>query len=278
MSQATTNIPEITSSLDLEASQSDIRLATIDGETVLDTQPSEEVKTWIISVVKLRIEEILDDLLYSTHRVWKWWELIKMWKLRTMYKEDDPRLEERCKAAGTTAEDFRIMLESQWKQGTKEGDPRVIPSRAKFRWRFWDEAPQIYNILRGEMKLVAWRPPIESEFKQASLSHQEDIKAWEVWAFWYRYFRPESAIAFDQNRIAAAREQGIPINKKFRPRFTKEEQKLGINVSPIKEHDFTNRCKKRAIKNNKYWFLTSTLFTISCIVSDFTAAKQWKHK
>ncbi len=50
-------------------------------------------------------------------------------------------------------------------------DPRITPVGRILRKYSFDELPQLYNVLRGDMSLVGPRPPIASEVEQYDLSH-----------------------------------------------------------------------------------------------------------
>ena len=50
-------------------------------------------------------------------------------------------------------------------------DPRVTRGGRILRKYSFDELPQFYNVLRGDMSLVGPRPPIATEVEQYDLSH-----------------------------------------------------------------------------------------------------------
>ncbi len=57
------------------------------------------------------------------------------------------------------------------------GDPRLIPGGLFLRSLGLDEAPQIFNILRGEMSLVGPRPCVAYEYEHYSAHHRRRLDA-----------------------------------------------------------------------------------------------------
>lgn len=57
------------------------------------------------------------------------------------------------------------------------GDPRLIPGGLLLRSLGLDEAPQIFNILRGEMSLVGPRPCVPYEYENYTTHHQRRLEA-----------------------------------------------------------------------------------------------------
>jgi lipopolysaccharide/colanic/teichoic acid biosynthesis glycosyltransferase len=104
-------------------------------------------------VVLLALAVALDggNPLYSQPRVGRNGRIYRMWKLRSMVPNAEAVLER------LRAEDARI--EAEWTLMQKlENDPRVTWLGRLLRKSSFDELPQLFNVLRGDMSLVGPRP------------------------------------------------------------------------------------------------------------------------
>src|ERR1700722_5722180 len=114
-------------------------------------------------------------IFFSQTRVGQFGREFKMFKFRSMCLDAEQRLQQLLSqnrhAEGVT---FKI-----------KDDPRITKVGRWLRKFSFDELPQIYNVLIGDMSLVGPRPPLPREVKLYSLFHRQRLAAVPgVTCFW----------------------------------------------------------------------------------------------
>lgn len=93
---------------------------------------------------------------YGHVRMGQGGETFRCWKIRTMVPDAESRLQDHLRACPEAA--------AEWEAGQKlDADPRVTPVGNLLRRISFDELPQLWNVLRGDMSLVGPRPVTEDE-------------------------------------------------------------------------------------------------------------------
>jgi lipopolysaccharide/colanic/teichoic acid biosynthesis glycosyltransferase len=98
--------------------------------------------------------------LYSSERIGKKGVVFHCTKFRTMVRDAEKR-----------RADIMHMNERDGVLFKVSNDPRITKLGRFLRKYSFDELPQFFNVLRGDMSVVGPRPPIASEVKEYKLSH-----------------------------------------------------------------------------------------------------------
>ncbi len=94
-------------------------------------------------------------ILYKQTRIGLAGRPFKVYKFRSMYKDADIHLAE-----------LMALNEAQGPLFKIKDDPRVTPIGRFLRHTSFDEIPQLFNVLKGEMSLVGPRPALPAEVAQ----------------------------------------------------------------------------------------------------------------
>ncbi|MHA7869120.1 MAG: sugar transferase [Salipiger thiooxidans] len=124
---------------------------------------------------------------YLQRRVGRNGRVFHMWKLRSMVKDADARLESYL--AGNA------VARAEWDRTQKlRHDPRITPVGRIIRKCSLDELPQLWNVLRGDMSLVGPRPMM---VEQQSIYPGTAYYALRpgITGFWQTSVRNESSFA-----------------------------------------------------------------------------------
>ncbi len=93
----------------------------------------------------------LEDIFFIKNSLGKGGKVIKIYKFRTMVKDADKM------------DDIIVQYNSY---GNPVKDPRITPF-GRFMRKVWiDELPQLYSLIKGDIKLVGIRPMRESDWKR----------------------------------------------------------------------------------------------------------------
>lgn len=99
-------------------------------------------------------------ILFKQKRIGQHGKEFYIYKFRSMYSDAENRLEELKKYNQTNELMFKMF-----------DDPRITLVGKFLRKHSLDELPQLINVLKGEMSLVGFRPPLPSEVEQYKSWH-----------------------------------------------------------------------------------------------------------
>jgi Undecaprenyl-phosphate galactose phosphotransferase WbaP len=143
---------EVSSELSIPVNQFGKRLLDLIGATVGIVLISPFA--WIMAVAVYL--ESPGPIFYRSHRIGKNGVGISVWKFRTMIPDAEERL--------TTLLSEHKDLREEWRVNQKlHKDPRITRVGRLLRKTSFDELPQLWNVLIGEMSLVGPRPIVSAE-------------------------------------------------------------------------------------------------------------------
>lgn len=114
---------------------------------------------WLLIAVLIRLED-KGPVLFAQIRVGKFGAPFKIYKFRSMRIDAEAQLNS-------------LLQQNEHSEGVTfklKDDPRITRVGQWLRKFSFDELPQFYNVLRGEMSLVGPRPPIPREVEEYSLA------------------------------------------------------------------------------------------------------------
>ncbi len=106
-------------------------------------------------------------IFFAQTRVGRYGRLFKMYKIRSMCPDADKRLKD-------------LLQKNQLKEGVTfkmKDDPRITRVGKWLRKYSFDELPQLWNVLIGDMSLVGPRPPVPREVALYRLSDRRRLAA-----------------------------------------------------------------------------------------------------
>ncbi len=104
-------------------------------------------------------------ILFAHYRIGRNGQLFRCWKFRTMVPRAEGVLQEMLQRDP--------IAHAQWVHEQKlDNDPRITPIGRFLRRTSLDELPQLFNVLRGDMRLVGPRPIVVHELRRyGALKH-----------------------------------------------------------------------------------------------------------
>jgi exopolysaccharide production protein ExoY len=97
--------------------------------------------------------------IYSHERIGRGGKPFNCYKFRTMYRNADQRLQEILESDP--------QLREEWQKSFKlKNDPRITPIGKILRKTSFDELPQFWNVLKGDLSIVGPRPVVKEEINQ----------------------------------------------------------------------------------------------------------------
>lgn len=133
----------------------------------------------VIAVLARRIKkESPGPVLFKQTRVGLNGKKFKIYKIRSMYMDAEERKQELMQQNRVSGD---MMFKLDW-------DPRIIGNKIvdgkqvtgigeKIRSGSWDEWPQFFNVLLGQMSLVGTRPPTVDEWEKYKYHHRARLSA-----------------------------------------------------------------------------------------------------
>lgn len=114
-------------------------------------------------------------ILYRQERLGQFGKRFLCLKFRTMYQDNDAKIHREYVQSFIAGHDNAGSEEAGAAIYKIRQDPRVTSVGRILRKLSFDELPQFWNVLRGEMSLVGPRPPVPYEFEVYRLWHRRRV-------------------------------------------------------------------------------------------------------
>jgi lipopolysaccharide/colanic/teichoic acid biosynthesis glycosyltransferase len=114
-------------------------------------------------------------ILYRQERLGQFGKRFLCLKFRTMYQDNDAKIHREYVQSFITGQANGGAEEAGAAVYKIQQDPRVTSVGRILRKLSFDELPQFWNVLRGEMSLVGPRPPVPYEFEVYRLWHRRRV-------------------------------------------------------------------------------------------------------
>jgi exopolysaccharide biosynthesis polyprenyl glycosylphosphotransferase len=119
---------------------------------------------YLLLALAIKLED-RGPILFAQTRVGRHGRLFKMYKFRSMCLDAEARLHD-------------VLKDNQHREGVTfklKDDPRITRVGRWLRKFSFDELPQFWNVLRGDMSLVGPRPPVPREVALYSLADRRRL-------------------------------------------------------------------------------------------------------
>jgi undecaprenyl-phosphate galactose phosphotransferase len=125
---------------------------------------------WLLGAMAVRLDS-RGGVLFEQERLGRGGQRFRCLKLRTMFLDNEKRLNEYLRDDGAAHREWQQFLK------LRAHDPRITRvGRHLRRWSI-DELPQLWNVLRGDMSLVGPRPYLPAESERMAHSVEKVLRA-----------------------------------------------------------------------------------------------------
>jgi lipopolysaccharide/colanic/teichoic acid biosynthesis glycosyltransferase len=112
---------------------------------------------------------------FAQERLGQFGAPFKCLKFRTMYSNNDPKIHRDYVERFIAGKAMEARSDSGSVVYKITNDPRITPVGRLLRKLSFDEIPQFWNVLCGDMSLVGPRPPVAYEFRVYDIWHRRRV-------------------------------------------------------------------------------------------------------